>query len=184
MAYSPVSLPGTPNGGRWALVTEEPWESVDTPELRLTQFAPLILLPVLVFTLVALWFSLSQIIGPLRRLETRAAELAWGDFAAIEQPVGGVREIRQLQNTLIHMARKVQDAQKSLHGYIGAMTRGQEDERRRLARELHDETLQALIALRQRVQLAKMKAKEVDTQKSLAELESLSSNCLLRRCGN
>ena len=177
VAYSPVSPPG------WALVTEEPWESVDTPYLRLTQFAPLILLPLLAFTLVALWFSLSQIIGPLRRLETRAAELAWGDFAAIEQPAGGVREIRQLQNTLIHMARKVQDAQQSLHDYIGAMTRGQEDERRRLARELHDETLQALIALRQRVQLAQMKAKEDDTQKSLAELESLSSNTIdeLRR---
>jgi signal transduction histidine kinase len=183
VAYSPVAPPGYPSGHTWALLTEEPWESVDTPYLRLTQFAPLILLPLLAFTLVALWFSLSQIIGPLRRLETRAAELAWGDFAAIEQPAGGVREIRQLQNTLIHMARKVQDSQQSLHDYIGAMTRGQEDERRRLARELHDETLQSLIALRQRVQLAQMKAKEDETQKSLAELESLSSNTIdeLRR---
>ncbi|MGC1377582.1 MAG: ATP-binding protein [Anaerolineales bacterium] len=177
MAYSPVSP------GGWVLATEGPWESANTPYLRLTQFAPLILLPLLAFTLVALWFSLSQIIGPLRRLETRAAELAWGDFAAIEQPAGGVREITQLQNTLIHMARKVQDSQQSLHDYIGAMTRGQEDERRRLARELHDETLQSLIALRQRVQLAQMKTKEADSQKSLAELESLSSSTIdeLRR---
>lgn len=175
VAYSPVST--------WALVIEEPWEMVDTPYLRLTQFAPLILLPLLAVTLLALWFGLSQIIGPLRRLETRATALAWGDFAAIERPVGGVREIRQLQNELVHMARKVQDAQQSLHDFIGAMTRGQEDERRRLARELHDETLQSLIALRQRVQLAQMKAEDAPMQTALLELESLSSNTIdeLRR---
>ncbi len=175
IAYSPVN--------EWTLVIEEPWEMVDTPYLRLTQFAPLILLPLLAVTLLAMWFGLSQIIGPLRRLEMRAAALAWGDFAAIEQPVGGVREIRQLQNELVHMARKVQDAQQSLHNFIGAMTRGQEDERRRLARELHDETLQSLIALRQRVQLAQMKADAAPMQAALAELESLSSSTIdeLRR---
>lgn len=175
VAYSPVST--------WALMIEEPWEMVDTPYLRLTQFAPLILLPLLAMTLLALWFTLSQIIGPLRRLETQAAALAWGDFDAIEQPVGGVREIRQLQNGLVQMARKVQDAQQSLHNFIGAITRGQEDERRRLARELHDETLQSLIALRQRVQLAQMKADDAPMQTALSELENLSSSTIdeLRR---
>jgi signal transduction histidine kinase len=177
VAYSPVSPPG------WALLIEEPWEMVDTPYLRLTQFAPLILIPLLAFTLVALWFGASQIVAPLQKLETRAAELAWGDFASIENPVGGVQEIRQLQNELIHMARKVQDSQQSLHDYIGAMTRGQEDERRRLARELHDETLQSLIALRQRVQLAQMKASDSGMQSALSELETLSSGAIdeLRR---
>jgi signal transduction histidine kinase len=34
------------------------------------------------------------------------------------------------------------------------MTRGQEDERKRLARELHDDTAQALIALNQQVEMA------------------------------
>jgi len=177
VAYSPVSPPG------WALVIEEPWETVDTPYLRLTQFAPLILIPLLAFTLVALWFGASQIVAPLQKLEKRAADLAWGDFAAIEKSVGGVQEIRQLQNELILMAQKVRDSQRSLHDYIGAITRGQEDERRRLARELHDETLQSLIALRQRVQLAQMKAKEDEIQKSLAELDTLSSSTIdeLRR---
>jgi signal transduction histidine kinase len=177
VAYGPVTPPG------WALVIEEPWQAVDTPYLRLTQFAPLILIPLLAFTLVALWFGASQIVAPLQKLERRAADLAWGDYAAIEKPVGGVQEIRQLQNELILMAQKVRDSQRSLHDYIGAITRGQEDERRRLARELHDETLQSLIALHQRVQLAQMKAKDDEIQKSLAELDVVSSNTIdeLRR---
>jgi signal transduction histidine kinase len=177
VAYSPVSSAG------WALVIEEPWQAVDTPYLRLTQFAPLILIPLLAFTLVALWFGASQIVAPLQKLERRAADLARGDFAAIEKSVGGIQEIRQLQNELILLAQKVRDSQRGLRDYIGAITRGQEDERRRLARELHDETLQSLIALHQRVQLAQMKSKDDDIQKSLTELDAVSSNTIdeLRR---
>ena len=40
------------------------------------------------------------------------------------------------------------------------VTNGQEDERRRLARELHDSTVQSLIALDQQVQLAQMAWKQ------------------------
>ena len=173
MAYSPVLPAG------WALVLEEPWEEVDTPYLRLTQFAPLILIPLLAFTLVALWFGATQIVKPLQQLENLASELAWGDFTAIEKPVGGVQEIQQLQNELIHMAHKVQDAQKSLQNYIGAITHGQEEERSRLARELHDDTLQALISLSQRVRLAQMKAKDEQMQQALTELDALTSNTIV-----
>jgi signal transduction histidine kinase len=116
------------------------------------------LVPVLILAVIALWFGARRIVKPLQTLESRAATLAWGDFKTIETPVGGIEEIRQLQNELIQMARKVQAAQQSLHGYIGAITAGQEEERRRLARELHDDTIQALIALKQRVQLTQLAA--------------------------
>jgi signal transduction histidine kinase len=52
------------------------------------------------------------------------------------------------------MARRVQSYQIGMHDYIAAITQGQEDERKRLARELHDDTVQALIALGQRVEMA------------------------------
>ena len=152
VAYSPISQMG------WALVYEEPWETVESPILRTSQLAPLVLAPVLILAIVALWFGARQIVKPLQTLESRAAMLAWGDFKAIEEPVGGIEEIRQLQKELINMAQKVQSAQESLHGYIGAITAAQEDERRRLARELHDDTIQALIALKQRLQLSQLSA--------------------------
>jgi signal transduction histidine kinase len=152
VAYSPIAPTG------WILVLEEPWEMVATPTLLTSQMAPLVLVPVLILAVIALWFGTRQIVKPLQTLESRAATLAWGDFNTIEQPVGGIEEIRQLQVELIHMARKVKAAQQSLHSYIGAITAAQEDERRRLARELHDDTIQALIALKQRVQLTQLAA--------------------------
>jgi nitrate/nitrite-specific signal transduction histidine kinase len=85
----------------WALVLEEPWEEVDTPTLRTTQLAPLVLVPVLLLTLVALWFGLRQVVRPLQALEAKAASLAWGDFQTIEEPVGGINEIRRLQAELV-----------------------------------------------------------------------------------
>jgi signal transduction histidine kinase len=149
-AYSPVNAAG------WALITEESWEAVATPTLRTSLIAPLVLIPALLILLLALYLGASQVVKPLHTLESKAATLAWGDFKTIQEPVGGVAEIQHLQKELIQMANKVKEAQSSLHGYIGAITNAQEDERRRLARELHDDTLQALIALKQRVQLAQL----------------------------
>jgi signal transduction histidine kinase len=172
VTYSPIAPAG------WALVLEERWETVDTPTLRLTQLAPMVLVPVLLLTLLALWFGLRWIVRPLQALEARAARLAWGEFSAIEQPVGGIMEIHRLQSELIHMARKVKAAQQSLHSYIGAITAGQEEERRRLARELHDDTIQSLIALKQRVQLAQLAAQHSSSVESLSEVVSLTEQAI------
>ncbi|KAA3644086.1 MAG: HAMP domain-containing protein [Chloroflexi bacterium] len=167
VAYNPV----TPTG--WALVIEESWESVASPLLRYTEGGSLILVPVVLLALAAVWFSARRIVEPLQNLETRAAALAWGDFDAVETPVGGIEEIGRLQHTLVHMSHKVKSAQQGLRDYIGAITEGQEDERRRLARELHDDTIQSLIALNQRVQLASRALENSEAVQSLTEIKNL-----------
>ena len=177
VAYSPVQPTG------WALITEESWQHVVSPSLQLTQMAPLVLVPAFILALFAIWFMAKQIVQPLQKLEAKSAALAWGDFNAIEEPVGGISEVRHLQLELAEMARKVKAAQEALHDYIGAITAAQEEERMRLARELHDETIQAVIALKQRVQLARKSVKTESGQKSLQELEDLAEETVenLRR---
>ncbi|MAT96259.1 MAG: hypothetical protein CL608_03875 [Anaerolineaceae bacterium] len=177
IAFSPI----TPVG--WALVIEEPWRAVTDPLLRATEMAPLILIPVLVIALVALGFGIRQVVQPLQSLEKKATELGWGDFAAIEEPVGGINEIQRLQTELIHMARKVQLAQQSLRGYLSAVTTGQEEERRRLARELHDDTIQSLIALNQQIQLAQLSAQDETNKDRLTMMQQMAEQTVadLRR---
>lgn len=173
VAFSPIEPV------HWALVIKEPWQAVTDPLLRFTELAPLILAPVLVLALLGLGFGLKQIVQPLQFLEQKATALAWGDYEAIEQPVGGIHEIQRLQIELIHMAQKVKLAQQSLRGYLGAITTGQEEERRRLARDLHDDTIQSLIALNQRIQLAQLGTTEEKKSAQLIEMQQMAEQTIM-----
>jgi len=177
VAYSSIAATG------WALITTEEWEMVASPSLQITQLAPLVIVPAFILALLALWFVATRIVQPLQKLETKAAALAWGDFDAIKDPVGGISEVKHLQLELTEMSRKVQAAQEGLRDYIGAITTAQEEERLRLARELHDDTIQSVIALKQRVQLTQATVKDQASKRTLGELETLAEQTIenLRR---
>lgn len=166
-----------------AVLPESAWKSATDPALELTLVAPLVLIPPLLFAVAVLWFGARQIVGPLQKLESKAAALAWGDFDSIQEPVGGISEVQHLQSGLTEMAHKVQAAQEGLHDYIGAITSAQEEERNRLARELHDDTIQAVIALKQRVELVEKSVRDPASRQSLKELGGLAGQTIenLRR---
>ncbi len=158
-------------------------KTATNPALELTLVAPLVLVPPLLFAVAALWFGARQIVQPLQQLERKAAALAGGDYESIQEPVNAIPEVRHLQHELAEMSRKVQAAQHALHYYIGAITAAQEEERMRMARELHDDTIQAVIALKQRLQLAESSVRDAGSRRTLDDLEELAERTIenLRR---
>lgn len=177
VAFSPVSPTN------WALVIEEPWDVVASPLLRYSETGSLVLVPIVVFALFALWFGTRKIIQPLNRFQGQAVSFTQGNYEAFREPVGGITEIQILQNTFVDMAEQVQNAQQTLKNFLGKITTGQEEERKRLARELHDETLQSLIALNQRVMMVRRQAEQAGVEDALIEIESMIAQTMqeLRR---
>lgn len=174
VGYAPI-LPTT-----WSMIIEEPWADVVAPMFQYSVLMPLVLLLVAIVALGGIYFGVMNILRPLQELAQTANRIAFGAYHAAERPVGGVREIEELRKTIDAMARQVKTAQEAMQNYIVAITRGQEDERLRLARELHDDTIQSLIALQQRVEMAhKALAKDPAlAAKKIAELQSLLTQSL------
>ncbi len=154
IAYAPI-ISGTQ---RLALIIEEPWQMVIDPTMQYSMIGPLVMLPVLLICAAAIFLVVTRIVRPLQQLRGQAQRASAGELAALSQPVGGVEEIEHLQTSLTSMAKQIEQDEARLRNYAQSVTVAQEQERQRLARELHDDTIQNLIVLSQRLQLAKLAA--------------------------
>ncbi len=172
VAYAPIS------GTDWILIMREPWEPLVTDVLRFERVIPFVLLSAGLVSLLTLFFGLRYLVQPLGALRHQAERIGAGDFEAASHPVGGVTEIEQLHDTLNRMAHQIQRYQQALKGYLGAITNVQEEERASLARELHDGTVQMLIALNQRAQMAQrgLSRNPARAAERLAELRAMISD--------
>lgn len=148
-AFSPV------RGTAWAVVVEEPVEELLGPILRLPTLAPLVAMGAGILSLLVLTFGWTTIVRPLRSLAQAAEQVSWGNDVAMTRPVGGVQEVQDLHWALAEMVSRLRGYEAGIRDYLGAVTSGQEAERARLARELHDGPVQDLIALAQQVEMAR-----------------------------
>lgn len=141
-------------GVDWSVLVVEPVSELTGPLLRVPSMAPLVAASAGILSVLVLTFGWTTIVRPLRTLSQAAGQVAWGDYSAIAAPVGGVQEVRDLRQALADMVDRIRDYEAALRDYTGAMTHGQELERARLARELHDGPVQDLIVLRQQAEMA------------------------------
>jgi len=147
VAFAPVT------GTDWKVLVGEPVNEVIGPILRLSNLAPVVAVGAAVVSLLILTFGWRTVIRPLQRLADAAEHVSWGDLSAIsiaegaDRPVHGVQEIQDLHCALADMAERIRGYEAGVRDYLTAITEGQEAERARLARELHDGPVQDLIAL-------------------------------------
>lgn len=86
------------------------------------------------------------------------------------------------------MTQRLQEQQAALRQYAHRLVQSQEEERKRLSRELHDETLQDLVALAQRAELSRtaIERNPAVALRRLDELQSVAKTMVieLRRLSN
>lgn len=104
--------------------------------------------------LVGIWLLRRLCVTPLRRLAAQVETLHWGrDVLSItSQPP--LPELQNMQEALLELSASAVDRETLKKNYIGDIVRTQEEERTRLAREIHDSPLQTVASLIQRIQLA------------------------------
>lgn len=136
----------------WRLVVREPWQAIIAPVRRYsTLTAALLLLAFAGFFLLS-WFGTRKVTTPIQNLSRSTTALASGEAIP---PMGEsqIYELDQLRTSFLGMANQIASYRDGLRHYVDAMTRSQEDERLRIARELHDETAQDLLVVYRKIEL-------------------------------
>jgi signal transduction histidine kinase len=115
------------------------------------------------------WIALT----PIRSLEMAAARIRAGDHAArAERSPLADRDLERLARTFNEVLDAVVDQTRRLREMAARAQTATEEERRRLARELHDGIAQSLAALNIRVRLAR---NTTDSQVRASDLEDVSA---------
>jgi signal transduction histidine kinase len=162
----------------WRVVIEEPMADIIVPILRFTSILPVLVVMAGILSLIVIFFSVRTIVWPLQRLSEKAMQITGGELGDLQQEeVGGVEEIRQLGHALRDMVERIRSYQESIRDYIEGISHSQEAERARLSRELHDETVQALVAIGQRTQLAQRALERGEAHAAAEDLQEIRALC-------
>ena len=139
----------------WYVVAAVSWEQLLGPMLRYGTLWAVMVGVFAIAALLAVWALWRWLISPLKALETEVSRLRWGeDLPAADEP-GAVFEIRRLRAVLKHLAQTAIEKAHLMRRYVTDMVRVQEEERGRLAMEIHDGPLQDVTALIQQLHLTK-----------------------------
>jgi signal transduction histidine kinase len=153
--------------------------------------APVMLLLALGFA----WGVARSVTEPLAALDQAAARIASGNLDAAV-PSQGADEVGRLSHSLEQMRQalkrslddltrsrdvldeRVKERTAELRTLLSKFVSAQEDERKRLARELHDETCQDLVALGMKLDAAMAAATPEATRQGLHEARALAGRSL------
>jgi signal transduction histidine kinase len=166
----------------WALIVQESWESAAAPAQAYVLGSVYLGLFAILFVVLISWQGMRRISAPIQFLGKQTAHLSHGEPLEVFQKTG-IQEIDDLERAFDEMARQITAYRAGLRRYIGDLTRSQENERRRIARELHDETVQNLLAVSRQLELSQLSEKEPVKVERLNELQGVLRDTLkgLRR---
>jgi two-component system sensor histidine kinase UhpB len=104
------------------------------------------LLSIVCLVVGATWVTF-RILMPLRKLARQIEHIDQVLPSMFDEPVSGIREIETLRDALRDMSRRIHHSREREASYRNALVEIQEQERLRIARDLHDDTIQSLVVV-------------------------------------
>jgi len=122
--------------------------------MKIAMFQPVVSIIVSIAALIGIFLLWRWCVLPLRRLASTVETLHWGRDVLTAPSPGPLPELSEMQKALSELSVSAVDRETLKKNYVGDIVRTQEDERSRLAREIHDSPLQTVASLIQRIQMA------------------------------
>jgi signal transduction histidine kinase len=133
--------------------------------------------------LVGLFLLRGSVITPLQALSSQVNSIKWGTETPNLDSRGifgrmHVDEISSLKKAIMDLAHRMIDKEALEKRYVGDIIRAQEDERGRIAQDIHDGPIQVVSALIQRIQMINISQEELpgDTALQLANAENVAQD--------
>ncbi len=162
----------------WGLVIREPWAHIVGEIEDFTRLLAGFAVACLILFVVLTLLGTRALIRPIQALVSQASKAKEGDYS-VRVPEKGPREIRGLSVAFNEMMQQTARYRTGLRSYVAAITRSQEEERKRVARDLHDDTVQALVALSRRLELCQAYVNDpTKMEESLDSLQKLVTDTI------
>ncbi|HHX65582.1 MAG TPA: HAMP domain-containing protein [Chloroflexi bacterium] len=179
VGYAPIpirlssSLVTDETWGGWALLTSELWEDIIAPLRPYVALMGMLLVLLITLPLTILATSSRRIVAPLQSLVTQVDRVASGEFDTQVSINARALELRELELAFNKMVDQLREYRDDIQSYVVSILNTQEEERKRIARELHDETAQELVVLGRRIEMAAETATDPDLAEDLNRLRDM-----------
>ena len=173
VSYAPIP------GVAWGLITEQSWEAVLASIVPYQSVVAGLMGIGVALALVALLLSVGRVMRPLNSLVAAARRVAEGKpYETI--PMEGPLDLRIVIQVVNGMVEHLLKQQEAMRRYAIEVLHGHEEERLRLSHDLHDGTVQELIALTQRIDLCAdaLRRDPVETERRLDEVRTMAERTL------
>jgi len=185
VGYGPIpadalnsSLFADPSWQGWNLLISERWEDITAPFRTMWVIIVTLIILMALLPEFILAYTSQRVIAPLRSLVEQVDRVASGEFSTQVAVYRGPSEVRNLEVKFNEMVEQLRRYQADIQSYVTSVINSQEDERKRIARELHDETAQMLIVLGRRIEDAQAQTKDPALLRSLGELRDMVDDTL------
>ncbi|MGH8976912.1 MAG: sensor histidine kinase, partial [Acidimicrobiia bacterium] len=139
----------------------------------------LLIIAALLALAIALAFAHLSVIRRIRQLVARTRRIGAGDLSA-QSPDASGDEIGELGRSLESMAQELREREIERGQLMTAVVEASEEERKRIAGDVHDDSIQVMSAHVMNLQLLRRRVDDPDLQHRIRELESSGRDATTR----